>query len=229
MTIYGPKKGVAFKVRLPLVTYGTGDWKAAPTIAAGDWKISKDGGALANLATLPTVAPVASAWVLLDLSATEMDADVIQLQGIDQTATKEWEDTGAVIYTTAQGSGASVPQTGDSFARIGATGSGLTSLAQASVATEARLARLDENVSAAKTLTVAERNSVADALLDRTDGIETGWTFRKAFRLVAAVLAGKASGGPGGTAFRDLTDTKARVTVTADSSGNRAAVTLDGT
>lgn len=34
-------------------------------------------------------------------------------------------------------------QTGDSFARIGATGSGLTSLAQASVATEARLAELD--------------------------------------------------------------------------------------
>lgn len=35
------------------------------------------------------------------------------------------------------------PQTGDSFARIGATGSGLTSLAQASVATEGRLAELD--------------------------------------------------------------------------------------
>ena len=35
------------------------------------------------------------------------------------------------------------PQTGDNFARIGATGSGLTSLAQASVATETRLAELD--------------------------------------------------------------------------------------
>ena len=60
-----------------------------------------------------------------------------------------------------------VAQTGDSFARLGATGSGLTSLAQASVATEARLARLDENVSAAKTLTAAERNAVADAALVR--------------------------------------------------------------
>jgi len=41
------------------------------------------------------------------------------------------------------------PQTGDSFARIGATGSGLTSLAQASVCTEARLAILSGSLTEA--------------------------------------------------------------------------------
>ena len=34
----------------------TGQFKVAPTLAAGDFKIEKDGGAAANLATLPTVA-----------------------------------------------------------------------------------------------------------------------------------------------------------------------------
>lgn len=48
---------------------------------------------------------------------------------------------GRIVGTLA--SGTHVAQTGDSFARLGATGSGLTSLAQASVATEARLAELD--------------------------------------------------------------------------------------
>jgi len=52
------------------------------------------------------------------------------------------------------------PQAGDSFTRIGPTGSGLTSLAQAAVATEARLAELDAanlptDVAAVKTDTAA--------------------------------------------------------------------------
>lgn len=69
----------------------------------------------------------------------------------------------------------------------------------------------------------------ADALLDRADAIETGWTLRKAIRVMAAVLAGKVSGGATATnTFRDLTDAKDRVTSTVDSDGNRTAVTLDG-
>ena len=37
--------------------------KANPTLAAGDVKISKDGGAFPNLTTLPTVTPAAGAAV----------------------------------------------------------------------------------------------------------------------------------------------------------------------
>jgi hypothetical protein len=72
-------------------------------------------------------------------------------------------------------------------------------------------------------------NQNADALLDRADAIETGLTFRKALRLLSAMLGGKVSGGGGGTeVFRNaLADSKDRVTVTVDAHGNRSAVTTD--
>jgi uncharacterized protein (DUF1786 family) len=45
-----------------------------------------------------------------------------------------------------------------------------------------------------------------------------------------AALAGKASGGGTVTVkFRDHADAKDRITATVDASGNRSAVTLDGT
>lgn len=75
-------------------------FKSNPTIASGDWKISKDGGALANLGTLPSVEPASSIWVKITLSSTEMNADNVMIQGIDQTATKEWCDFVLSIPTT---------------------------------------------------------------------------------------------------------------------------------
>ncbi len=78
-----------------------GSFKAAPTIAAGDFQVSKDGAALANLATLPSVLPAASVWVKITLSATEMNADNVSVQCIDQTSPKEWVDLAFSIPTTA--------------------------------------------------------------------------------------------------------------------------------
>ncbi len=73
-------------------------------------------------------------------------------------------------------------------------------------------------------------NANADALLDRADGVETGWTFRQACRVVLAVLAGKVSGAATTTAtIRDVTDVKNRVVATVDANGNRSAVTYDKT
>lgn len=58
--------------------------------------------------------------------------------------------------------------------------------------------------------------------------IEGSLTAEQAQRLLLSVLAGKVSGaGTGTEVFRDLADTKARVTVTTDSSGNRTAVVRD--
>jgi hypothetical protein len=74
---------------------------ANPTIATGDFKISKDGGAFANLTTLPTVTPASGVAVKVSLSATEMNADNILVTAIDQTATKEWCDFSLSIPTTA--------------------------------------------------------------------------------------------------------------------------------
>lgn len=54
-------------------------------------------------------------------------------------------------------------------------------------------------------------------------------TLAEAIRLQNSVLAGKVSGAGSGTEiFRDLADTKNRVTSTVDASGNRTAVTVDG-
>ena len=96
-----PVKGEDFIFYLALRSATDGNsFQANPTIAAGDFKVSKDGGALANLATLPAVEPASSIWVKVTLSATEMNADTVAVQAIDQTATKEWADFALCIPTT---------------------------------------------------------------------------------------------------------------------------------
>jgi len=65
-----------------------------------------------------------------------------------------------------------------------------------------------------------------DAILD--EPVEGTVTLRQSLRVLLAVLAGKASGSPSGPiAYRDLGDTKARVTGTIDENGNRTAVVID--
>ena len=76
-------------------------------------------------------------------------------------------------------------------------------------------------------LSIPTANQNADALLDRANGVETGYTPRQVMRLIAAVLLGKSSNG--GKTYRDITDSKVRVTGTLDGSNNRTAVTLDAT
>ena len=75
---------------------------------------------------------------------------------------------------------------------------------------------------------VATLSSAAvDSILD--DPVEGSYTMRQLLRLMAAALFGKASGG--GTAtitFRDLGDSKDRITATVTSNGNRTTVVLDG-
>ena len=74
-------------------------FRANPTIAAGDFKVKKDGGAATNLTTLPTVEN--GVCVKLVISAAEMTADVVIIIGIDQTTPKEWSDFMLSIPTTA--------------------------------------------------------------------------------------------------------------------------------
>lgn len=74
---------------------------ADPTIATGDFKVKKDTGAPANLTTLPAVDTAGENAVRVALSATEMNADIVTIIGVDQTATKEWADVMISIPTTA--------------------------------------------------------------------------------------------------------------------------------
>lgn len=77
-------------------------------------------------------------------------------------------------------------------------------------------------------LTSTERNAIAAAHLDLTDGVETGVTVRQSHRLANAANGAKTDGMATSTAhLRDLADTKNRVTATVDVDGNRTAVTRD--
>jgi len=70
-------------------------------------------------------------------------------------------------------------------------------------------------------------SAAVDSILD--DPVEGSYTMRQLLRLMASALFGKASGG--GTAtitFRDLGDSKDRITATVTSNGNRTTVVLDG-
>lgn len=98
MPIYGRQRGQPFTLSLPLVAAGSDDWKTTPTIAAGDIKISKDGGAFANVGTLPAETPASGGIVEIALTAVEMNADRIVVKCHD-VAGAEWKDTGEVIYT----------------------------------------------------------------------------------------------------------------------------------
>lgn len=96
-----PVRGEDFIIYVSLESMSSpGSFQGNPTIAAGDFQISKDGGAFANLTTLPAVTPAASKAVKITLSATEMTADNVVIQGIDQTSPKEWADIVISIPTT---------------------------------------------------------------------------------------------------------------------------------
>lgn len=57
--------------------------------------------------------------------------------------------------------------------------------------------------------------------------IESGYTAEEILRILAGVAAGKSSGQNTAPVYRDLGDTKDRVTGTVDGSGNRTSVTID--
>lgn len=92
-----PVKNQAYIFYMALVDKLDPDtFKANPTIATGDFKVSTDGVAFANLTTLPVVDPSGSITVKITLSAAEMTGDKVNIQGIDVSGA-EWQDTLAII------------------------------------------------------------------------------------------------------------------------------------
>jgi hypothetical protein len=78
----------------------------------------------------------------------------------------------------------------------------------------------------ADVLAQTDPDAIADAVLDRADGVEAGHTVREYLARTAAVLVGKLSGaGTGTEVFRNMADTADAVTASVDGSGNRTAVT----
>lgn len=183
-----PKRGVAFKLYVGLVDQAnTKLLKANPTIASGDFQVSKDGGAFANLATLPSVGPAGSRAVMIDLSASEMTADNVVVQCVDASGA-EWCDQLINLQTT--------------------------------------LSQLDDLATAANLSVVPTSAQIADAVHDEV--VDGTITFRQSIRLANSALGGKASGLNTTTAvYRDLADSKDRISATVDADGNRTAITRD--
>lgn len=97
-----PKKNTEFILYVSLVSQAdTKTFQSTPTLAAGDVQVSTDGGALANLGTLPVVTPGASKLVKVTLSAAEMNGDNIQVIFSD-AAGAGWCDLMVTIQTTQQ-------------------------------------------------------------------------------------------------------------------------------
>lgn len=76
--------------------------KANPTLASGDFQVSIDGGAFANLGTLPTVTPAAGTAVKVSMASGEMNGDNIVIACID-AAGAQWCDQLINIQTATRG------------------------------------------------------------------------------------------------------------------------------
>jgi len=92
------KYGVATTIRLPMVKVNVRDFAVAAdwTPAAGDVQLSKDGGAFANIGTLPT--HLGKGIWTYTFTATELQAAVIAVVAVD-TAPKVIEDQAFLIGT----------------------------------------------------------------------------------------------------------------------------------
>jgi hypothetical protein len=92
-------------------------------------------------------------------------------------------------------------------------------------------ATIATNALTASAIAADAGTELANAVLDLTDGIESSVTLRQAMRAIAAMLSGLiADAGTGTETFKGIGQSSGgttRVTVTADSSGNRSAITLN--
>jgi hypothetical protein len=145
-------------------------------------------------------------------------------------------------HTTAGTLGKAVADILIDTAEIGAAGAGLTALPwnaawDAEVESEVAdglaaydpptKAELDAAVAPlATTAGIPSAGTIADAVHD--EAVDGSTTLRESVRLWNSALGGKASGlGTTTAVFRDLADSKDRITATVDASGNRTAVTRD--
>jgi hypothetical protein len=101
------KYGVAVHVYIPVIKRGVVDFAVSAdwTPAAGDVKVSKDGGAAANVTNLPTAITMGNTAMWdFSMTATEMQAAKVMVT-IADSATKAVEDSMFTIWTHGNASG----------------------------------------------------------------------------------------------------------------------------
>lgn len=102
MADWPPKKNAAFTFAVSLVDrVAPHAYKASATLAAGDVKVDIDGAGFNNLTNLPAVTPAAGKRVEVDLTAAEMNGDVITVLFSDASG-DQWNDLMVVLHTATR-------------------------------------------------------------------------------------------------------------------------------
>lgn len=224
-------------------------FQANPTIAAGDFKVSTDGGATANPSTLPAVTPASSKTVKVTLSASEMNGDNITLVASDASGA-EWMDGMWLIQTSArQVDDLCYPATSGRSIDVDASGGVEVGSFQAGAITAAAIATGAIDADAIAADAVAE---IADGVWDEAQsGHVTAGTFGRFLdaqvanvetdtqdiqgRLPAALVSGRIDASVGAMATDVLTSTALAASAvteiqsglsTLDAAGVRSAVGL---
>ena len=176
--------------------------------------LSKNGAAFATIT--PTVTELGNGWY--NLALTSSHTDTTGALGLHVTASAcDAKDERHQVVNDIQVSTYASSNFATFFDNNAATSTAVVGRVDTTISS--RAAPSDVPTAAAN----------AAGLLDLADAVESGLTVRKAWRLMAAALAGKLSGaGTGTIAVRNaVADTKTRITYTVDSSNNRTAVTTD--
>jgi hypothetical protein len=167
---------------------------------------------------------------------------IIKAGTLDFAVTGDW--TPATGDTKISKNGGNVANSTNNPAAVGGTGSALWTLTLS--ATELQASEIIVQIIDSATKAVEDQclviytygNASAKIPQDWSDledifdaTVEGSTTLVQALRLMLSILTGKSSGGGSATlVFRDIGDTKNRLSVTVDSDGNRTAVgTRDGT
>lgn len=97
MEIVSVEWGKSKTFPLPFVTYGATDWLSGVILELGDVKIAKDEGVYSNIPLDQLTVIADQVWITLLPSDTLFINAIVRIQ--DQTATKVFEDTGAILNT----------------------------------------------------------------------------------------------------------------------------------
>jgi len=190
----------------------------ANTTAPDNAGISSNGTALSDIKGTGFVANTHSLKQILD-DVTGLNGDA--MRGTDGANTTT-PPTAAAIRTE-------IDSNSTQLAKLGTPADDLSAdIAAAKAVVDAILSDTGTDGVA---ISAATANQIADAWLDRVDGIEGGansLTPRQAMRIIISAVSQILSGAATTTVrTRDTNDTKDRLVVTVDSDGNRTAVTMD--
>lgn len=210
MALHLLKYGAAGQIEgVPLIETNGVDYKVDPTLAAGDAQGSKDGGALANLATLPSVVPAGSRLVRVSLSAAELTCKQLVIQLVD-AAGAEWEDQLLHVWTFGHASAQFAVDW--SSPTVTLADGGLTA------------AKIAADAIGASELAASAVSEIIDAI--KAMNID-GQSFDHLVAFMAAALVGTLSGAATNSIRINQVDGSVeRIRATVDPSGNRHAVTL---